>query len=213
MKSSVTKMHFLVLGDCGTGKTSLTQHFCNDRALSETVPTLAYDLRMKPIHDVHYGPLEFWLWDASGESQNFNHQAYMQLFYKNKHAIVVVFDMADRASFTNVQRVWLPRIRSACQAHAAQWRLCLVANKLDLAHNRQVSTEEAQELAQENQMEYMELSSLYGQYEQMRQPFLRLAIRLIEDGLVQATQSSVASLSAVPEPAQRADRAGCCGGD
>jgi small GTP-binding protein len=202
----VTKMHFLVLGDCGSGKTSLTQHFLRDRALSETVPTLAYDLHMKAIHDVHYGPLEFWLWDASGQAQNFNHQAYMQLYYKNKHAIIVVFDMADRTSFLNVQRLWLPRIRSACQQHSAQWRLCLVANKLDLSHNRQVSTEEAQDMAHENDMEYMELSSLYGQYEQMRQPFLKLAVQLIEDGLVQPVQVSTASLSA-PEPSQ----SGCCG--
>ncbi len=187
----VTKMHFLVLGDCGTGKTTLVQHFLHDRALSETLPTIAYDLAVKKIDDVNHGLLEFWVWDAAGDARWFQNQAQQQLYYKNKQAIVLLYDMTDLDSFTSVERLWLPRLRAANAQWSGNWRLCLVANKLDLGHRREVSTQEGRALAQEHRMHYMELSSLAGDYEAMRQPFLALAVELLDAGLVK------------PEPVER----------
>jgi small GTP-binding protein len=205
-----TEMNFLVLGDCGTGKTTLVNHFVNDHALSFTEATVMFDLRIKRIEDVNYGRLSFIVQDAAGNERTHDQKYAQQIYYKRKHAIIVVFDMTCRESFTNVERLWLPRIRAASHSFGEQWRLCLVANKLDLSEDRVVSVEEGKQLAHNNDMDYMELSSRHGNYEEMRQPFLHLAIQLIERKLVESKPQSVYNCLSNELP-QTESTTGCCG--
>lgn len=204
----VTKLHFLVLGDCGTGKTTLVQHFLHDQALSQTLPTMVYDLAVKRIDDVTFGTLEFWVWDAAGDDRSHQNQAYQQLYYAKKNGIILLYDMTSLDSFINVRDRWLPRLRSAQRIQQSQWRLCLVANKQDLAHQREVTTEEGRQLAHDHGMEYMELSSLEGFYEDMRQPFLLLAVQLIQSSAVKPEQSRSIILPTIIQESEKKES--CC---
>ena len=79
-------------------------------------------------------------------------------YYRGAHGIIVVFDVTDRASFTNVKQ-WLAEIeRYACSSV----NKLLVGNKNDLADARAVPTEEAAKFAEEMGVELLETSAKTG---------------------------------------------------
>ena len=57
--------------------------------------------------------------------------------------MVITFDVTDKQTFQNV-RSWVESINAHAAKHAAR---VLVGNKIDLTDDREVSREEAEELA------------------------------------------------------------------
>lgn len=172
-----------VTGDSSTGKTTLVNHFVEEYHTSnDTVPTIAFDYFIKEIMDDYYGHIEFRIWDTSGD-EKFCSPSITSTYYRTTNAILILFDVTSRESFHNVDRVWLPRIRSACLQRDTI-KLCLVANKTDLIKLRKVDTNEAALFARQHDMHYIELSSIKSQFEEVRLPFYLVAKELIDAGTI-----------------------------
>lgn len=182
---TMTRIIITVTGDPCTGKTTLVNHFIDECLYNqETVPTIAFDYFVKIINDVDYGEIEFRIWDTSGD-EKFCGPSFISTYYRTTNAVLVLFDVTSRDSFSHVSTVWLPRIRSAC-LHSDSVKLCLVGNKTDLIKNRVISTSEAMDFAIEYNMLYIEVSSLESQYEELRLPFYIVAKELIDYQLVKS---------------------------
>lgn len=69
---------------------------------------------------------------------------------------LLVYDIAKRASFENVER-WLKELRDHAVPNIV---IMLVGNKSDLRHLRGVSTEEAKQFAEQNSLHFIETSAL-----------------------------------------------------
>ena len=69
---------------------------------------------------------------------------------------MVVYDVTRQLTFENVER-WLKELRDHTEAYAV---VMLVGNKADLRHLRAVSTEEAKEFAEKENIYFMETSAL-----------------------------------------------------
>ncbi|TDL20210.1 ras-domain-containing protein [Rickenella mellea] len=80
------------------------------------------------------------------------HSAY----YRGAVGALLVYDITKRVTYTNVQR-WLKELRDHADSNIV---ISLVGNKSDLNQLREVSTEEAQGLAAENGLSFMETSAL-----------------------------------------------------
>ena len=92
------------------------------------------------------------LWDTAGQ-ERFRTITYN--FYKNANAVVLVYDVTDRESFTSL-KIWL----SAIKEHAKEnVRLTLVANKVDEIEKREVTRFEGVNTARDNAMAYFEVSA------------------------------------------------------
>ena len=92
------------------------------------------------------------LWDTAGQ-ERFRTLTYN--FYKNANAVLLVYDVTERDSFTDL-RVWMAAIRE----HAAEnIKMVLVANKVDEIERREVTRFEGQNAARENGMTYFEVSA------------------------------------------------------
>ena len=77
-------------------------------------------------------------------------------FYKRNDAVVIVFDLTDRASFEHVQN-WL----SAVETHAKEnIPMLLIGTKSDLESERKVSKEEGEQFAHKLDIKYGETSAL-----------------------------------------------------
>eukprot|EP01099_Mayorella_cantabrigiensis_P008331 TRINITY_DN7792_c0_g1_i1.p2 TRINITY_DN7792_c0_g1~~TRINITY_DN7792_c0_g1_i1.p2 ORF type:complete len:125 (-),score=21.20 TRINITY_DN7792_c0_g1_i1:92-466(-) len=75
-------------------------------------------------------------------------------YYRGAHGILVVYDITDPDTFTNVGK-WLNCIETAAPEDTLK---TLVGNKSD-CKNRQVSTEAGRSLAEENDMSFFETSA------------------------------------------------------
>ncbi|XP_061578410.1 RERG/RAS-like b [Cololabis saira] len=101
---------------------------------------------------------------------------------------VVVYNIDDRTSFTNAQNI-LQEIREnrADTRKGSEAKLvqevgvpvCLVGNKRDLCHARQVREDEARSLAQENRCHFQEVSAAEG-YQDIANLFTLLIRQVME---------------------------------
>lgn len=99
-------------------------------------------------------------------------------YYRGAHGIIVVFDVTNTSTFENIQK-WLQEIDRYAVDGVPR---LLVGNKCDLAGERKVSREEAEEFAQSLGLTYLETSAKSA--ENVHESFVRLS-NAIRDGLNQ----------------------------
>jgi small GTP-binding protein len=176
------KIKTILIGDYNTGKSTLCERFLlGEEDFSRRCPpepTVGVDFGTREVHAPSYGPIRFHLWDTSG-AEKFNAPSMTQVYYRHTEGVLLVFDVSCRSSFENISEVWLRRVRSARDL-SPEYRCILIGNKSDLSQQRAVGTEEAVALAKHLDMGYVELSSLASSAEEILQPFLMLAIQVID---------------------------------
>uniref|UniRef100_A0A667X613 small monomeric GTPase n=1 Tax=Myripristis murdjan TaxID=586833 RepID=A0A667X613_9TELE len=91
---------------------------------------------------------------------------------------VVVYNISDRTSFINAKNI-LRQIREARMDNYMEVPVCLVGNKQDLCHARQVREEEARCLAQENRCHFQEVSAAES-YQDIANLFTQLIRQVME---------------------------------
>lgn len=168
----------ILIGDCNTGKTTLFRAFIDGNSSASTQPTVAFDCTRKTVHTDSYGTIVFQLWDTAG-AEKFNRIALTQTYYRHTEGVLLIFSVTDRVSFENITEVWLRRLRSSLQLNE-QYRCILIGNKADLVEQRVVAAEEALTLATQLGMDYVELSSLHSTDTEIQQPFMMLAVQVID---------------------------------
>lgn len=84
------------------------------------------------------------------------YRAITSAYYRGAVGALLVYDIAKRATFENVER-WLKELRDHAVVNIV---IMLVGNKSDLRHLRAVSTDEAKLFAQKNSLHFIETSAL-----------------------------------------------------
>lgn len=115
------------------------------------MPTIGVDFKIKTV-DVDSKQIKLQIWDTAGQER---FKTITSSYYKGAHGIIVVYDITDRESFSNIQ-TWMAEVeKHACDNISR----ILVGNKCDLETSRQVSFEEGQELADHYNVRFMETSA------------------------------------------------------
>ena len=94
-------------------------------------------------------------------------------YYRGAAGVIVMFDIADRTTFTNIE-TWLDAVSRYCTETTIA---VVVGNKSDLTE-RQVSQEEAQSLAEKHGITYVEVS--VRDNNNVKEPFMQLAKKLLQ---------------------------------
>jgi len=84
------------------------------------------------------------------------YRAITSAYYRGAVGALLVYDIAKRVTFENVER-WLKELRDHAVPNIV---IMLVGNKSDLRHLRAVSTEEAKTFAEQNGLSFIETSAL-----------------------------------------------------
>ena len=92
------------------------------------------------------------IWDTAGQERFKNITAS---YYRGGHGVLVVYDITDRESFTNLNS-WLIEIEK--NANKNVFKL-LIGNKSDLESQRQVQFDEGKAFAESNGMKFIETSA------------------------------------------------------
>ncbi|KAK8875871.1 Ras- protein Rab-4A [Tritrichomonas musculus] len=144
----------IVVGDSGVGKTCLLVRYIRNLFDEESQPTLGVEFMTKIVTTEKH-KIQLQLWDTAGQEL---FRSVTRGYYRGSAGAFLVFDITNRDTFDNIGR-WLQDIKDVARSDVVT---LLIGNKSDKADQRQVSTEEAQEFAQKNSMQYFETSAKTG---------------------------------------------------
>ena len=113
--------------------------------------SIGVDFKLKNI-EIDSKKIKLQIWDTAGQER---FKTITTSYYKGAHAILIVFDITDRDSFDHI-RNWMADIDKFAKEGVLR---ILVGNKCDLGNNRQVSMEEAKEIANKYGIKYIETSA------------------------------------------------------
>jgi Ras-related protein Rab-11A len=148
-------MKMCLIGDQAVGKTSLGHRFIKKEFPTGYKATIGVDLLSRTIV-VPEGHFEVTLWDFSGQSL---FSDVRKKFYKGAVGIVIVFDLANKNSFDNIQSWW----EEACvNVESDDPIAILLGNKSDLVNLKEVDDDTAQEWGMKNGLNYHPVSAKTG---------------------------------------------------
>ena len=148
---------FVLIGDTGVGKSCMIFRFCDDTYTESYIATIGVDFKIRYIDVPKYKKtVKLQLWDSCSR-QTFSYRNSNTTSYRGAHAVIVLFDVTDQASFDNVKK-WLQEIdRYACE----NVNKILVGCKCDLIPKTVVNFPTARDFGDENGLKYFECSSKY----------------------------------------------------
>jgi len=140
----------LLVGDAGCGKSSLLLRFADDMFTESYISTIGVDFKIRTVNlDDQVCKLQ--MWDTAGQER---FRTITSSYYRGAHGIMIVFDVTDAASFTNVT-MWKHEV---ARYSAEGIPIILVGCKKD-AESRVVSPADAEALAATLGFQYVEVSN------------------------------------------------------
>lgn len=98
--------------------------------------------------------LKLTIWDTAGQER---FRSLTSSYYRGAQGVILVYDVSNRDSFDNLKSLWLKELN--VYADLDELILMVVGNKVDLLENRQVSSDEGKQLAQDLSALFMESSA------------------------------------------------------
>ena len=141
----------LLIGDSGVGKSCLLLKF-TDRVFSDHyISTIGVDFKIQTLQ-LDDKIIKLQLWDTAGQER---FRTITTSYYRGAHGIIIVFDITDKESFANI-KTWITEIDRFASDNVCK---ILIGNKSDLEKQREVSIEDAKELANKYKIDYIEASA------------------------------------------------------
>jgi small GTP-binding protein len=164
--SSTTSYDYLfkisLIGDSGTGKTSILLRFTDKVFKTDTQSTIGVDFKIVSLK-LQESYIKLQIWDTCG-SERF--KGLTSSFIKSCNIFLLVFDLTKQASFDNLES-WIKIIYENTNPKF----LCLVGNKCDLA--REVNNEDIVRFCEKYNLHYLETSAKMN--ENIEEAFIYIA--------------------------------------
>ena len=150
---------FMLVGDCGVGKSSILANFKNQSVSKIYTETISVGLGSRDTTCVDGTKACIRCVDTPG-LQSDGHFYYDKLSFECMDAVAFVFDLTNAKSFKNIKH----RLKKLNMSKSVKGHRFLVGNKLDLATNgkqqRVVTQRDVDKQARKYNMEYFEVSAL-----------------------------------------------------
>ncbi|GAA5939606.1 Rab family GTPase YPT1 [Sporobolomyces koalae] len=141
----------LLIGDSGVGKSCLLLRFADDTYTESYISTIGVDFKIRTI-ELEGKTVKLQIWDTAGQER---FRTITSSYYRGAHGIIVVYDVTDADTFSNVKQ-WLQEIdRYACEGV----NKLLVGNKSDLTSKKVVEYNVAKEFADQIGVSILETSA------------------------------------------------------
>jgi len=191
----------LLIGDSGVGKSCLLLRFADDTFVESFISTIGVDFKIRTL-DIDGKTVKLQIWDTAGQER---FRTITSSYYRGAHGIIIVYDLTDRASFSNVKQ-WMTEIdRYACQSV----NRLLIGNKADLKEKRVMSPTEGKEFADSLGITYLETSAKSN--ENVEQAFVTMSREIRKkQGTTLGTDNKKPTLPKDLRGVQQNTGGGCC---
>lgn len=160
----------VVCGDWGVGKTSLVRRFAENTFDHDYKPSIGVNIVTKII-DVNGEKLKLQIFDSGGQDR---FQPIRKRYYTGANAAIFVFDLTRASSAVSLEERWVKEVESVI---GPDFERVVLANKLDLETDREISEYAARQSAERIKASYYETSALDGR--NVHDAFNELATRLM----------------------------------
>ena len=143
----------VLIGDTSVGKSCLLTRFADDQFSESYVTTIGVDFRFKTMI-VCDKITKVQVWDTAGQER---YRSITNAYYRGAEAIMIVFDMTNKDSFTHIQD-WMEEIVKYTGKDVV---IIVGANKSDL-NDRNVKKEEMEEFSKKKGIKIFECSAKTG---------------------------------------------------
>lgn len=140
-----------VVGDMSVGKTSFLEMFSTNRVNNNYVSTIGIDFFTKMVN-IEGENFRLKFWDTSGQER---FRSLVPSYLRDAKGVLLMFDITDRNTFESLEP-WLENIRGSCLNDP---KVIIIGNKTDLEAKRQVTPEEAKRFAEQEGLDYREIST------------------------------------------------------
>ena len=143
----------LTLGDIEVGKTSIVLRYADDKFNDSKISTIGIDFKIKQINKGGES-IKVSIYDTAGQER---FQRIIKHYYRGANGVLLTFDISNKNSFEKLN-YWIQDLKENAD-NINDLFICLIGNKIDKEDKREVSIEEANKFAQENNIPYFDFYS------------------------------------------------------
>jgi len=188
----------VLLGDTSVGKSSIVIRFVKGQfsEYQESTIGAAFLTQTVPLND---SQVKFEIWDTAGQER---YHSLAPMYYRGASAAIIVFDITSMESFHRAQQ-WVKELQRQGSPDVV---IAIAGNKVDREDEREVSTNEAKNYAENNNLLFFETSAKTNV--NVRELFLAIAKKLPKED--QKESSDVMTDEWDPTKTQAKPEGGCC---
>ncbi|KAJ3450331.1 ras and ef-hand domain-containing protein [Anaeramoeba flamelloides] len=150
-----TGLKLILIGNSLVGKSCLLHQFCDSEFDQEIGTTIGVDFRFSSVN-IGGKTIKLQIWDTAGQER---FRTITSTYYRSADGILLVYSITSKESFDQIHH-WYNEIKKNAPKSVAT---VLVGNKKDLISERVIKTEQAEELAKELNLPFMEVSAKTGE--------------------------------------------------
>jgi len=151
-------LKIIVLGESGVGKTSLLIRYVENRFTLNTKSTIGANFLTKRMElDDKVATCQ--IWDTAGQER---FQGLGTAFYRGSDGVIFVFDVTQRKSFEELEQWKKAFLIQVGQEGNDNFPMIVVANKVDLEEQREVTQKEMKEWCARHNLQWFETSAKEG---------------------------------------------------
>ena len=145
----------LLLGDWSVGKTCLLMRYMENTFTEIHLSTIGIDSKIKIVNLKEGLEAKIQIWDTAGQER---YKTISKSYIKGANGILLVYDVTQRDSFEGIKN-WVKQIKDLVSSRV---NVVLIGNKIDLVNQREVKTEEGEQLGKEFNYQFFETTAKDG---------------------------------------------------
>ena len=156
-ETKIFEIKICLLGDVAVGKTSIASRFCKNIFNETYVNTIGGAYQQQTILLDNGIKMKLHVWDTSGDER---FKSMTNLYYRDAQVAILTYDVTNFQSFEGLN-FWLKELND--KVNKDNMLLFLAGNKCDVDNDmKRVSSKEAKEFAEQNNMFFFETSAKNG---------------------------------------------------
>ena len=157
MEEDTIGIKCVLLGESGTGKSSLIERFINNTFRKDTPSTLIGSFSSKVVYyEKENIKIRYDIWDTAGQEK---YRSINKIFYQDAQVTLLVYDITQKETYDAIKNYWFQEVKDNAPEDVIVF---IVGNKSDIYEKEAVNEEEARQYAKDINALYKLVSAENG---------------------------------------------------